>query len=283
MTLPNFLVIGAMKAGTTSLHAYLREHPQVFVPEKKEVDFFALDDNWAKGLAWYERHFDGVRDELVIGEVSPRYAFHPRFPGAPERIAETLGQPKLIYMLRHPIERIRSMYQHAIASGWDRRPISEALRDDPIYTDPSRYAMQLDLYLERTPRDRVLLVLAEDLLTERADTMRRIFQFLDVDAGWVPPNLNEVMHRGAEKEAPTAAGAVLARLARPLRSLVPPAARRIARRAVYRPIAPDETAITPDIEAMLLDRLLPDIARLRDEQRRDLGSDFDGWGLLPPI
>lgn len=280
MTLPNFLIIGAMKAGTTSLHGYLQAHPQVFLPDKKEVDFFALDEMWEKGLGWYEAFFEGVTDEVAIGEASPRYAFAPRWAGAPPRIAATLDRPKLIYVLRHPIARTRSMYQHAVASGWTRDPIDKVLRSDPIYVDGSRYAMQIDEFLPHFPREDLLLILSEDLRDRREETMRRIFRFLGVDDTWLPPNLDVEMHRGDEKLAPTRAGELVRRVAGPVRRLVPDPVRRLGGKVLSRPIDPEEVALSPDLEAWLLERLLPDVRRLRDEHGRDLGDDFDGWGLL---
>ena len=121
MTLPTFLIIGTMKGGTTSLHRYLRQHPDVFMPEQKELNFF-LDEyagrpidppeerNWSRGLTWYERQFAGAEDERAVGEASANYTRYPTYPGVAERIAKIVPEMKLIYLMRNPIDRVLSHY-----------------------------------------------------------------------------------------------------------------------------------------------------------------------------
>src|SRR5215211_9390855 len=107
--LPNFLVIGAMKAGTTSLYHYLRHHPQVFMPEIKELNFFNPLRNWRRGVEWYEEQFEGIPDSVVaIGEASTSYTKFPWIREVPARITSVLGEIRLIYVVRDPIERMQS-------------------------------------------------------------------------------------------------------------------------------------------------------------------------------
>lgn len=100
--LPNLVVIGGMKCGTSSLHYYLSLHPQISMSEPKELSFFA--ENWPRGRDWYEAHFP--EDLPIRGESSPNYMKHPAFPGVPERMVSLVPDAKLVYLVRDPIARI---------------------------------------------------------------------------------------------------------------------------------------------------------------------------------
>src|SRR3972149_2256199 len=145
--LPNFLVIGAPKAGTTSLYHYLRLHPQVFMPATKELSFFVEQNNWPRGRAWYEEQFSGAVDAAAIGEASPRYTMYPQYAGVPARIADLLPDIRLIYLVRHPIERMRSHYLDHVIYGAEKAPIEKALLDNPLYLNASRYDLQIEQYM----------------------------------------------------------------------------------------------------------------------------------------
>jgi hypothetical protein len=89
--LPSFLIIGAMKAGTTSLYHYLKSHPQIHMSRIKELDFFVTELNWGRGLDWYSQQFSGIgTNVLAAGEASTNYTKYPRYKGVPERISMTL-------------------------------------------------------------------------------------------------------------------------------------------------------------------------------------------------
>ncbi|MGH9124780.1 MAG: sulfotransferase family protein [Acidimicrobiales bacterium] len=192
--LPNFLVIGAFKCGTTSLFEYLRSHPQVFMPEAKELGFFVAEHNWNRGAGWYREQFRTAGSATAIGEASPAYSCHPLYAGVPARIAATLPGARLVYLIREPIERMRSQYRHRVANGCEHRPFSTAVLESPAFIELSRYATQLERYLAYFGPSQILVVSQESLRFERADTMRRVFEFLDVEAGWLPPNLNEELN-----------------------------------------------------------------------------------------
>ena len=240
--LPTFLVVGAVKAGTTSLFEYLRTHPDVFMPERKELSFFVHEHNWARGLDWYRAQFADAGDAAAVGEASPTYAWWPSFGRVPERIAATVPGVRLVYVVREPLARMRSMYRHAVALGAERRPIERALIEVPDYLDTSRYATQLEQHLRYADRDRVLVVTAEDLRERRVETVSRVFAFLGVDDRWTPPNLDEEVHTVEEKFAP----------GRPPDAVVPAALR-----------------------ARLAAVLAPEVQRLAGY----LAPGFDGWGL----
>src|SRR5262249_9523812 len=122
-TLPNLLIIGARKAGTTSLHEYLSLHPQIFMSEEKELSFFDADGRWGRGIDWYKANFDARYP--INGESSPQYSRYPRTPGVPERIKSVLGMPKIIYAIRDPVDRILSDYVQIAHS---RRPFPPETR-----------------------------------------------------------------------------------------------------------------------------------------------------------
>jgi hypothetical protein len=195
--LPDFLVIGAQKAGTTALYAYLRWHPEIGGPFWKEVSFF--DRHWARGEAWYRGQFPLRRHGRLAGEASPSYVFHPL---APDRVASLVPDVKLIVLLREPGERAYSHYQHEVALG--REPLSfedaleaederlrgevERLSADPkafsfawwnhTYASRGLYADQLELWFELFPREQVLALTTDELGARPAETYATVLSFL---------------------------------------------------------------------------------------------------------
>jgi hypothetical protein len=152
--LPNLIVIGAAKCGTTSLHEYLDEHPEISMSREKELHFFVDGKNWGRGLAWYESHFDSAAP--VRGESSPGYSAFPLYRGVPERMAETIPEAKLIYLVRDPVQRIVSHYTHRTVNWPEMGTLEEALADPHIrewLVTPSRYWLQLEPSF-RSPRFR---------------------------------------------------------------------------------------------------------------------------------
>ena len=189
-----------MKAGTTSLYHYLRPHPQVFMPKVKELDFFAEEMNWGRGLDWYRHQFASApREALALGEASTIYTKFPRYDGVAERMAGVVPDARLIYVIRHPVDRILSHYAHRVASGAETAPIEVAVFDNPIYVDYSRYALQVEQYLEHFPREQLLIVESEELRHHRGPTMRRIYDFLAVDPDYLAPTLSQEFYRTGQR------------------------------------------------------------------------------------
>ena len=283
--LPNFLVIGAMKAGTTSLYHYLSAHPEIFMPKIKEVDFFTEELNWGRGFDWYERQFaPAAPDVVALGEASTSYTKHPRYKGVPERIATHLPKVKLVYVVRDPIERIRSHYQHNAALGDERRPIDEAVVDNPIYVDYSRYAMQIERYLQCFSREQLLVITSEALLHDRRPTVRAVYEFLQVDPNVEAETLDQEFYKTEERrEYSPLVGAVRRTLKRVFHSQVGLWRGRFVTRAlkdkIGRPIRSESALasvkIPPETRAVLEERLRDDIERLRAY----LPAGFDGWGI----
>src|SRR5688500_4010417 len=109
--LPNLIIIGGLKCGTTSIHHYLGLHPEVQMSKPKELNFFVSELNWDLGIPWYKSRFDSRFP--VRGESSPHYTNQPRFRGVAERIRDNVPDARLIYMVRDPISRILSHWRHA--------------------------------------------------------------------------------------------------------------------------------------------------------------------------
>ena len=130
----------------------------------KAPEFFVEESNWHRGIDWYRQQFPVTGAHiLAVGEASNAYAKYPRHRGVPERIAAHLPDVRLVYVVRDPIARIRSHYQTKVAEGSEKAPFSDAVFGNPIYLDYSRYAMQIEQYLEHFPREQLLVITSEDL------------------------------------------------------------------------------------------------------------------------
>ncbi len=275
--LPTFLVIGAMKAGTTSLYEYLKSHPQVFMPDTKELDFFVEELNFTRGAGWYRTQFAQAGGATAVGEASTSYTKFPLYRDVPARIGAMLPEVRLVYVIRHPIERIRSQYLHERLLGEERLPFERAVLVHERYVSFSRYANQLSHYLEHFPRERILLVEAEALRTDRASTLRRICGFLGIDAGMDAAVVEGEYHRTDEKQAPRSGirGLVASAAYKRMSPYVPSPVKAFGRRYMSVGVDPDGAVVTDDLRCRLEDLLKEDIVLLRGH----LGEDFHGWGI----
>jgi hypothetical protein len=273
--LPNFVVIGAMKAGTTSLYEYLRAHPEIFMATPKELHFFAASKNWKLGPGWYEAKFAAAGAAVARGEISPSYSQADVFPGVAERVHAMLPGARIVYLVREPIARLQSMYLHQIANGRERRPIVQAVREHAMYVNASRYAWQLDFYLAHYPREQIHVLATESMRSDRDATLSELYRFLGVDPGFVPPSEAE-RGRTEDKRVRSAGLRRVTRLA-PVRAaarLVPAGIRRRARTLTTSAIDPARAELPDDLVAELRERLAPDVARLEAEF---LPPDFPFW------
>jgi hypothetical protein len=279
--LPNFLIIGAMKGGTTSLWHYLRSHPQVFMPQRKEPHFFSDAEVWSRGLEWYEEQFsDAPPTAVAVGEASTTYSKHPHYPGVPARIASVIPDVRLIYMIRQPIERMRSQYLHHVAKGREHDPAEKALLSEPTYLNCSRYAMQIACYLEHFDRNQLLILTSEELRGDRISTLRRVYEFLEIDEGWVPPMVDHEFYRTGERRKVRPTTLKIRRVPgfHSVGRLIPSAAkvRAIKRnRLLTKTLDASEATITEGLRRELEEILREDIGQLRQL----LGPSFDAWGL----
>lgn len=177
--LPDFLIIGAMKSGTTTLHHYLAHNPDIYISKPKEVDYFSQDKNYQRGADWYAELFAPARPEQICGEVSPSYTRFPRFAETPKRIAALLPGVKLIYIMRHPVERFYSNYVYERAYG-RTDTIRETLDNRPYVLETSNYMLQINRYLEYFPRDQMLPLLLDDLKRDPDAVISQLLEFLGV-------------------------------------------------------------------------------------------------------
>jgi len=188
--LPNFVIIGAMRSGSTSLYKYLQDHPQVFMP-RKEIHFF--DRRWDRGLDWYRSRFEGYAGQPAVGEATPTYLAEPE---ALDRMAATIPDARLVAILRDPVERAYSHYWMEHVRGRDGRTFEEAVADDTSdYLARGRYLPQLQDVCERFPRERLSVVLLDDLRASPGPTYGEVCGFLGVDGGFRPPRLGERVNR----------------------------------------------------------------------------------------
>jgi hypothetical protein len=276
--LPNFLVIGAMKGGTTSLWQYLKSHPQIYLPPKKEIHFFGYEDNWSRGITWYEDLFAGAPDEvLAVGEASTSYAKHPLIEGVPERIAAVLPDVRHIYVIRDPIDRMRSHYVDRYEAGEEDAPIETALLSDDRYLSISRYGMQIERYLDFFDRRQILLITSEALRDRRRPTIRSVFEFLGVDREWQAPVFDESFYRADAKRHYGPLGQTLRRssVVRRLANLAPERVRKLNRSLAMHASVPGKVTISSELRGRLEAALREDIGRLRAH----VGPHFDGWGI----
>lgn len=190
----DFLVIGAMKCGTSSLYKYLARHPSIDMSRLKETDFFCTEKNWHMGLGWYESLYPPRREGAIRGEASPNYSKWPTFSGVPERIRAVSLDVKLVYLIRDPVARTVSHYLHNVAEGTETRPFEEIVRSGPNghYVICSRYFTQLQQYSGYFAADQILVVKAEDLRDRRRSALRKIFGFLDVDESFWDASFDRV-------------------------------------------------------------------------------------------
>ena len=185
MILPNFLVIGAAKGGTTSLHFYLRQHPEVYLTPVKETNFY-----WQEGretgrkiprtVGEYAKFFEDAAGARAIGEISPQYL---NSPTAAARIAADLPHSRLIACLRNPADRAYSDYLGRVRIARESRPIEEAIRPGERIFEDGLYYPRLKRYFDRFPREQIHVVIYDDFARDPGETLRGIFAFLDVAPG----------------------------------------------------------------------------------------------------
>jgi sulfotransferase family protein len=189
--LPDLVILGAMKSATTSLHRWLGEQPEVFMARPKETRFFT--DKWALGPEWYSAQFADAAGDELLGESSVNYMNPDLSPAAAERMTSLIPHARLISVLRHPVDRIRSHYRHEIQRNREKRGFLEALRDpgNP-YLAHSSYYTCLRPYLERFPREQLLLVRFEDLVKPPGPAWSAVLQFLGLEDRPLPDSSHNV-------------------------------------------------------------------------------------------
>lgn len=212
----DFTIIGAQKAGTSSLFQYLRRHPQLHIPRGKEIPFFSQDDRYERGYdSFVKEFFSGAPTENLWGTVSPQYMADPLAPG---RMHEMMPAVKLIAILRNPIHRALSHYKMAVRRSNEKRSFDQAVgelvneeaachartlrpRDDnaQCYLVWGEYARILSTYRSLFPREQIMAVFSEDLERTPREIYQSILRFLDVSPDFLPDNLGRRYHQGGTK------------------------------------------------------------------------------------
>lgn len=268
--LPDWLIIGAMKAATSSLHRYLAEHPQIATSTPKELDFFCEPKYSSSGIDWYRRQFDRPPGALVAGESSVNYTKCHEFPGVAERIHRHMPDVKLIYVLRDPIKRIESHWIHSVGSGKWRGDFSSAVRSPE--TSPmvlaSAYWMQLSEYLTHFDPAQIRIVPYDRVSKEPGKVVSEILEFVGLDPEFEHPLIGKTIHPSNRKMRPNRIGLLFWEdqvRRRRLRKYVP--------WLVARPI--EQPQWQPDDLERVREFLRPEAERIREFS----GLDFADWSV----
>jgi hypothetical protein len=278
--MPNLIIIGGLKCGTTSIHHYLGLHPEVQMSKPKELNFFVEELNWDLGIDWYASRFD---DRFAVrGESSPHYTNQPRFTGVAERIREHCPDARLIYMVRDPIKRILSHWVHATGAGYETRPLEPTLTSpDVAYVQRSMYWMQLQPYLELFDREQIDVIAQEELQGDREQTMRRAFRFAGVDEDFTSEQFDREWEKSSAKQGDKYQ--LMERLIKlpGFRSFdrnfdrLPESMRWLVEKVVHDPDKPPapKPELPEQVQETLRGRFREDVARLQEFA----GRQFPGW------
>lgn len=198
MTLPSFLLIGAMKAGTTSLYADLAALPGVYMsPEKEPEDLIHPFVETPQGRAAYAAKFAAAPKGAQIGEASTAYTKRPTHQGVAARARRVLGPDlKLIYLTRDPVRRIVSQYHHLWGLRLENRPLNQAVLQDESYAAYSRYDWQLAPWRAEFPDHQILVLRFEDYIADMPGALVKVCAFLGVAA----PTQVQAVHRNASAD-----------------------------------------------------------------------------------
>lgn len=276
--LPSFICIGAMKCGTSSLHRYLGEHPEVIMSNPKETDFF-LERN-DKSLEWYRKCFKGKAKKY--GEISPNYTKYPLFKGVPNRVHKVLPDVKLIYLVRDPVERAISNYVH----NWARMRVSSSIDENfqPVekcqHITNSRYFYQIRRYLKKFPRKNIRIFQSENLRKNRQSVMKKIFEFINVKKSYECKGFEEEYHKSRKKEVPnrlvmmTQESNLMREIKHMVKKLLPKKTYEKIRNQMWSKVE-KKPKLSKDVLCKVKEYLKSDVERLRSLT----GKDFHEWSI----
>ncbi len=297
--MPNFIIIGAGKSGTTALYRYLDQHPQVYMSPVKETNFFALEgkradfrdpsapqriNSWSvTQLEDYEALFDGASGETALGEASPLYLYDARAPG---RIQHYVPDAKLIAVLRNPAERAHSAFTHLVRDGLE--PYADfgralAQEDQRVadhwswiwhYKRMGFYYEQLKRYFDTFGRDQISVYLYEDLKADPTNVVVDIFRSLGVDPQFRPDTSVQFNRSGVPKSK--ALHSFLMRsspLKAPIKRLIPTAVRKRLVADLRNRNLREPPRLSSEMRLRLTEEYREDILGLQDLIQRDL----TGW------
>jgi hypothetical protein len=278
MPSPNFLIIGAAKAGTTSLYYYLNQHPDVFMSPIKETNYFAFrtdGDLYDREIVFpvrtsdeYRQLFEGVGSEHAIGEASPLYL---EYPHVAARIHQSLPEVRLLVILREPAERALSAYAMRWRKGWEHRDVQDAVTPGSHYVQNGLYCARLKPYFDLFPKEHMHVMLFDDLQNDSLPTVQSVFRFIGVDPGFAPETQQRHNIGGVPKSMMLNQVLYNKYLRNSLRPVVPARMRVFLRNLWRRNLAP-----APDLRSLLTDSVLNsfqrDIHCLQTLIERDLSA-----------
>ena len=297
MMMPNFIIVGAARSGTTSLYRYLSQHPDIFVAPVKEPHYFAADDfpdrfigpgddrlnrRLIRNQKRYEQLFATASGKRVIGESSAFYLCHPH---AAKRIARACPDPKIIIMLRDPVERAYSAHMYLVRDGRETLSFTEGLRREaerraqgfePMwwYTELGRYYTQVKRFLDVFGEQRVKVLLFDDLCANPAQMVHSVFDFLGV-RGDIPLDTSIRYNSAGVPRSRTIYTLVDTFLSGPLalkrrvKALMPSSVSTALRSRVMNTLI-TPVPMSPDVPAQLRGLFAEDVSKLEELLGRDL-------------
>jgi hypothetical protein len=184
--LPNFLIIGASKCGTTSLWTYLNRHPDLFLADPKEPMFFNWEAHYDQGVDWYSNLFADAGNKQAIGEATTSYTYAPHSPDVPQRMHHLIPDCRLIYMVRPPVARTYSHYLQELqvrvwAPEGELGTFESAIKMCPMLIDAGMYLKQIEHFLRFYRRDQIKVLLLEDLKRDPTRLLNEVQEFLDLE------------------------------------------------------------------------------------------------------
>jgi hypothetical protein len=195
--LPEFIIAGPQKCATTWLYECLSEHPDVLMPDTDSIHYF--DMHYTKGEQWYRQHFDAYDGEKLVGEETPSYI---RDEVAPRRIAETVPNAKLLFILRNPVDRAFSHYWHEKSKGKTEFEFEEVFENYDLYNDwvvPGLYHRHIRRYRKHFPSESVRLLFFEDLVEDDWSYLEDVYEFLGIDSTYRPSVLESKVNEGKRR------------------------------------------------------------------------------------
>ena len=262
--LPDFIVIGAMKAGTTSLYAYLRRHPEISACSEKEPGYFT-EKGWARGLEWYQGLFPD--DANLKFEASTNYTKYPQFEHVPERMHGILPDVRLVYVIRNPLDRLISQLHHLIVKRELRMPVEYNTRvfwqsTGTMILNVSKYYLQYQQYLKHYDPSHIHIIRFEDFVANPPDQLNSVLNFLGMQ-----PFFDHKSEYGVHNEITTRARVRFRRLHAKLQGIAirrnMPSLYRFLESPVPRPV------LTPDIRGWIWEQIANDLEQFQAATGRD--------------
>lgn len=219
--LPNFIVIGAPKCGTTSICDLLSKNPDIFISSPKEPRFFSHDEIYSNGIEWYKSLFESAINKKAIGEGSTSYSTSTRDKQSAERIYNTIPHSRIIYCVRNPIKRIESIWmQHHLTNsthgvGFNEGKVSRDFNADvlanPMFLDTSCYWSRIETFREKFTDDNIFIVFLEDLKNNPHRVLSDCFKFLGVNPDVRIADADRPRHVTKNRSRPTPLGSFMLR------------------------------------------------------------------------